>query len=281
MNLPRRKFLQLTGTAVAGSLAALHPRVVQAAQELPGQPIVYGGSDLNDWAVVLGDGIWAAAGEAPVDAGDIETTHTGDYSELRANLSSRQIEAHNITHQSVIDANAVNYIHVLEYEFRLPYIPTKEYSGGLNAQTLEGGLGLWDGATTRIKYGIGFQWGLNPFSGFGDLRTWTGLSDHGWQLVGHLEPDLEWHRLRIIADYLHDTVALAIDDRNLPACIGKCPAPAGWGTEVSVGPSAEIISIWPGESGRGALHIAHVRNWAWVWEPSLNQRLFLPAAARN
>lgn len=279
MQLARRRFLQLAATA-AGALSAAHPLVVQAAQELPGQAIAYAGSDLNDWAVVVGDGVWSAGDEAPVDAADIATVHCGEWSELRANLSGRRVEAHNITHQSVLDPGAMNYVHTVEYDFRIPYIPTKEYAGNLNAQTMEGGLGLWDGATTRIKYGIGFQWGLNPYAGFGELRAWTGLLAAGWQPVGRLEPDTAWHHLRIVADFCADTALLAIDGQPLAAVIGKCPAPAGWGSEVAVGPSAEIISIYPGEEGRGALHVGQVRNWAWVWDPQQASRVFLPAIQR-
>lgn len=276
----RRRFLQLAATAAAGALAAAHPLVAQAAQEIPGQAIAYAGSDLDDWAVVVGDGVWAAHGEAPVNVADIATVHLGDWSELRANLSGRRVEAHNITHQSVLDRNAPNYTHIVEYDFRVPYVPTKEYVGNLNAQTMEGGLGLWDGATTRVKYGIGFQWGLNPWSGFGELRAWTGLLAAGWQPAGYLEPDTEWHHLRIVANFRGDSGLLEVDGKALANGIGKCPAPSGWGSEVSVGPSAEIISIYPGEEGRGALHVGQVRNWAWVWEPQQDSRVFLPAIQR-
>ena len=279
MNLKRRSFIKLASTAVVGSLAAAHPLVVQAAAELPTQSVAYAGSDLDAWSIVVGDGVWNAADEAPVSDTDIETVHLGDYSEIRANIGVRHVEAHNITHQSVTDLNAMQYVHVLEYEFRLPYLPATEYTG-LNAQTIEGGLGLWDGAGTRTKYGIGFQWGLNPYSGFGDVRTWTGRLGQGWQTVSYLEPDLAWHRLRIVADFLNDISSLTIDGQTLASCIGKCPAPDGWGDEVAVGPSAEVISIYPGEEGRGALHMGQFRNWAWVWEPQLNHRLFLPTIQR-
>lgn len=280
MQLARRRFLQLAATAAAGAFSAAHPLVVQAAQELPGQMIAYAGTDLNDWSVVLGDGIWAASNEAPVNAADIATTHLGDWSELRANVSGRRVEAHNITHQSVLDPCAMDYVHVVEYDFRIPYVPTKEYAGDLNAQTMEGGLGLWDGHTTRIKYGIGFQWGLNPYAGLGELRAWTGLLAAGWQPAGHLEPDTQWHHLRIVADFRADTALLAIDGQPLSTVIGKCPAPSGWGSEVAVGPSAEIISIYPGEEGRGALHVGQVRNWVWHWEPQATRRVFLPTILR-
>lgn len=280
MQFARRRFLQLAGTAIAGALSAAHPLVVQAAQDIPGQAIAYAGTDLDDWAVVVGDGIWVADGELPVSRADIATVNLGDFSELRANLAGRRVEAHNITHQSVIDANAPQYVHTIEYDFRVPYVPTKDYAGNLNAQTMEGGIGLWDGKTTRLKYGVGFQWGLNPYSGFGDLRCWTGTYGEGWQLAGHLEPDTEWHHLRIVADFMSDSASLSIDGRLFSSVIGKCPAPAGWGEEVSVGPSAEIISIYPGESGRGALHVGQVRNWVWYWEPRTTSRLYLPSVVR-
>ena len=125
MSIARRRFLQLTGTALAGAFAAAHPLVVQAAQETPGQTIAYAGTDLAEWAVAVGDGVWAAAGEAPVAAGDIATVHLGDCSELRANVSGRRVEAHNITHQSVVDARATHYVHTVEYDFRIPYVPNK------------------------------------------------------------------------------------------------------------------------------------------------------------
>jgi len=280
MQIGRRRFLQLAGSAAAGALAAAHPLVVQAAQEIPGQAIAYAGSDLGDWAVVVGDGVWAAHGEAPVSAADIATVHLGDCSELRANVSGRRVEAHNITHQSILDPDALSYIHTVEYDFRIPYIPSKDYVGNRNAQTMEGGLGLWDGRTTRIKYGVGFQWGLNPYSGFGEVRAWTGMLGAGWQPAGYLEPDTDWHHLRIVADFRADSALLTVDGQPLSTIIGKCPPPDGWGDEVAVGPSAEVISIYPGEEGRGALHVGQVRNWVWHWEPQGASRIFLPLIQR-
>ncbi|MBK8046237.1 MAG: hypothetical protein IPK16_03365 [Anaerolineales bacterium] len=282
MNKLRRQFLRsmALGAAAAGSLAALHPTVVEAAGELDGQPIAYGGTNLDGWSTVVGDGLYVAPGEAPVDSADLATRHNDDYSELQANVTQRRVEAHNITHQSVIDTQAMAYLHRLEYEFRVPYIPTQAYPDGLNAQTIEGGLGLWDGQTTRQKYGIGFQWGLNPWSGFGDLRVWTGSSASGWVKIARLEPDTEWHKLRIIANYRDQIASLTLDGKVLPACIGVCPAPAGWGTEVSIGPSAEIISIYPGPTGRGGKHLGQFRNWVWVWEPLSTATIFLPSVQR-
>lgn len=78
---PAAVFSNSPATAAAGAFSAAHPLVVQAAQELPGQIVAYAGTDLNDWSVVLGDGIWAASNEAPVNDADITTDHLGDWSE--------------------------------------------------------------------------------------------------------------------------------------------------------------------------------------------------------
>ena len=280
MKTERRRFLKLAGTTAAGALALAHPLVVQAASTLPDQPIAYAGTNLEGWSVCVGDGVFAAPGEAGVSDADITTVHNPEYTELRANVNMRRVEAHNITHQSVRDANVLAYAHLLEYEFRLPYMPSREYPDGCNAQTLEGGLGFWDGATTRTKYGVGFQWGLNPWDRFGELRVWTGINNQGWLTVGTLTPDTEWHRLRILCDIANDTASLSIDGVAYPAMIGKDPAPAGWGNEVCAGPSAEIISIYPGDSGRGGLHYAHFRNWVWYWQPVAQNHIFLPNVQR-
>ena len=266
--------------AAAGSLAALHPTVVQAAAELDGQPIAYGGTNLDGWKTGVGDGLYVAPGESPVALTDLASDHYEEYTELSANITQRRIEAHNITGQGIVDTAAMEYIHRFEYEFRVPYIPTQAYEGGLNAQTIEGGLGLWDGQKTRQKYGIGFQWGLNPWSGFGDLRIWTGLLRRGWVKVDQIEPDTAWHSLRIIANYRDLIASLTIDGKAMPACISICPAPEGWGNEVSIGPSAEIISIYPGPTGRGGKHLGQFRNWVWVWEPLRTATIFLPSVQR-
>jgi hypothetical protein len=54
-----------------------------------------GGTNLVDWAVALGDSTYSAPEEPAVTAADIDTVHTNDYSELRADMSRRRIMAHN------------------------------------------------------------------------------------------------------------------------------------------------------------------------------------------
>ncbi len=270
----RRHFLKLATTAAAGWVGCTLAET-QAASLLQTGPREYRGSSLSGWVTTLGDGNYAAPGEPPVDSSDIETRHYGDYSELRANIHRRRIGAHNITYKQIADPNALNFVHTCEYRFRLPYMPSTSNTD-LNPQTIEGGVSIWDGAITRLKHEVLFQWILNPWWKFGDIQSWTGTTGHLWQTVGYLAPDTNWHQVRIVADFQQETSSLAIDGVHYPSCLGKSTAPAEWGSEIAAGIQAEIISLYPGESANGTLHMAHFKDWAWVWEPQNVCRTYLP-----
>lgn len=235
---------------------------------------LYEGTDLTDWTLTVGDGIYAAPGEAPVTKADIETIHYTTHSELRANLERRPIMAHNLMYKKIIDPVARDHIHFCTYEFRLPFLPTKGDSD-YNAQTLEGGLSLWDGATSRINYNAAFQWALNPYRAPGTLRVWTSVNSGSWQPAGFLPVDTEWHQVHLMLDPAYKVGSLTIDGQAYLATISMNPGPAGWGQDVSATLAAEIISIYPGTVS-GALHMAEFRNWRWAWTPNTQARTFLP-----
>jgi hypothetical protein len=269
-HLSRRQLLLGMMASVGVATLALLPRVVGAKPAT-----LYEGADLSAWSMLLGDGIYAAPGEAPVTMTDIETIHASTHSELRANLQGRSIMAHNLMIKKITDAAALEHIHFCTYEFRLPFLPTQGNSE-LNAQTLEGGVVLWEGAVARLKHNVGFQWGLNPSQGFGVLRVWTSADNGSWQEIGLLPVDQAWHRVQLMLDYPYRIGSLRIDDVSYQAALAITPGPTTWGSDISVTMSAEIISIYPGSGVAGALHIAEFRNWRWEWIPSAQAHTFFP-----
>ena len=270
----RRNFLQGMGASAVGSLALLQwveEKSAQAATE----EIVLQGSDLTEWEVALGDGLYCAAGQAPVSTDDIGVAHFGDYSQLSANRWQRGIMAHNITYKRQINPAALNFVHRCELEFRLPFVPTTS-GGELNAQTVELSFFIWDGAGSQIDYGLALQWILNPWmSSFGDLRAWmppgTNTAEGGWQSVGTLPVDTAWHRVQMVFDYQTQMTAVTIDGNHFLSTFSGTAKPATWGTETAARFSAEIISIYPGENASAPKHVAEVRNWRWQWLPATNQ----------
>jgi hypothetical protein len=269
--ISRRDFLKLGSSALASSLFI---RDRSGGAELPAQAKTYKGSNLAGWDFILGDSIYPEDGSVTWD--DIKTVHQPGYSELRANIHRRRIMAHNITFKRILDPQARKYVHTCSYEFRLPFIPQPDTNSTLNAETLEGALFVWDGATTRRDYGIGFQWALNPFvlQEFGNIRTWTDIPDPEnqkpgtWVKIGKIKPDLEWHRLMMIVDYRRKTTALLIDNKHYLCYLTRIKRP-GWGPEVAARFQAEIVSIYPEPAGMHAMHKAQFRNWVWKWEPSI------------
>ena len=224
----------------------------------------YRGVNFAGWNIVVGDGIYAALGELPVSLKDIQTVHYSTYSELCANVRRRRIMAHNITFKRIKDKFAFQYVHLCRLKFRLPYVPSTNNSD-MNAQTLEGALFVWDGRSTRLDYGLGFQWLLNPWmSNFGEVRSWRGGE---WEGVGYLKPDTEWHELRIVVDFYRETTSLQIDSIRYPSYFAATSRPQTWGTEIAARLQAEIISVYPEPSGIRAIHKAEFRDWIWTWKP--------------
>lgn len=258
--LTRRNFIKtMMGAAVGGGVAAaniLPATTVEAAQ-------YHSGADLSDWYVAIGDGLWAADGQAWPTVNDIATHNYGAYSELVSNVHSRGVMAHNITYKRIIDTSAFNFVHLCRYKFRLPEIPTPS-NWQYNAQTLEGGFFIWDGGNTQLDYGLAFQWILNPWmSSFGDLYTWDGANGQ-WLYAGHLPVDTEWHDVQMAFDHTSQTTALIIDGVQIPSLFTGTPK-YGWGTETAARLQAEIINVWPGQNQSVPHHKAEFKDWEWQW----------------
>lgn len=258
----RRNFFKLASVGAASSLA-LHKWVV--AEAATGVQTTYGAGDLADWEIALGDGLYAAPGQEPVTSADVGLSHYQSHSELQANTQMRGVMAHNITFKRLIDAAALASVHYCQYEFRLPYIPmTNGWPN--NAQTLEASLFVWDGAQSRLDYGMAFQWVLNPWlSSFGTLRIWTDVSGGEWQTIGYLAPDTNWHKLEMVVDYQQRTTALHIDGMQLLSWFATTVKPATWDNQVAARLGAEIISVYPGNNSTAPMHVAEFRNWSWTW----------------
>ena len=252
---------------LSGTPAAAPPTGAAKAQS--GKTHTLSGKNLKGWETVVGDAVYTAPGESKIDAKDIETVHAKDHSELRANVKKRRIMTHNITFKKITADHALDCTHTCGYEFKLVEVPSKT-QGDLNAQTVEGGLFIWDGRKTRLDYGAAFQWVLNPWSeDFGAVQTWTGgKGEKGgkWVSAGKLKPDTEWHRLEIEFDFGGKKSSLEIDGKKLKCSFSGTEKPKDWGKTVDARLQAEIVSVYPGEKSKGSLHKALFRNWSWEWK---------------
>jgi hypothetical protein len=275
----RRDFLKTSLASLAGGLAVAP--VGSLITHLAGTtPREYRGGNLADWEVVVGDGIYAASGEPPVSLEDIESQHLDGLTLLRANIRYRRIMAHNITFKRIQDDWAFEFAHTAGFRFRLPYLPTPDRLD-LNAQSLEGCLFVWDGGHTRLDYGAGFQWLLNPWDArFGQVNRWSDTNGGEWVPTGYLPPDTEWHSLAIMVDYPTRMTAMWIDDRFYPVGFAATQKPDYWGSQTEARLAAEIISIYPEPGGLGSLHQAEFKDWFWSWEPSRPLRQFLPLSLK-
>jgi hypothetical protein len=264
----RRDFLKLGGALVAGGLAS--PKSLPVQAESLKAPGPYQGTNLAGWAVKLGDALYNAPGEPPVDITDIKTVHLSGYSEVRANVKRRVIKAHNITYKVITDPNALKYIHTCSTSFRLPYLPVQDSSATLNGQTVEGGIFVWDGPNTRLDYGMAFQWLVNPWGDTkgpsGSLRLWNGGD---WVRVGKMTVDTNWHTLKMVVDFKRKSTLLMIDNKYLLSRFSKTPKDATWGDTVDARFQLEAISIDPRpDNVIKAMHRVQYKNWKWVWEPA-------------
>jgi len=268
----RKKFLQLAAMALIGNILPFRQKQTNVLVVRD-----YNGTNLSGWEINVGDGIWNPPEEEPINLNDIETVHESLYSELRANILRRRIMAHNITVKKVWDNDIFTFVHTSGYKFRMPYIPVQS-NWDLNAQTLEGGLFLWDGTNTKLAYGIGFEWVLNPWDisggNFGDIRAWT--SEGQWVNVGHITPDMAWHTVTMKVDFRKKETTLAIDGKFYTSYFAGTSKPNNWAAQNVAILQAEIISIWPGDSDIHALHKAQFSDWWWHWEPYLNHYNYLP-----
>ncbi|MFI7597531.1 hypothetical protein [Actinoplanes sp. NPDC049681] len=255
----RRRFLttlaagMALGTVVSTGLAA--PALATVATE--------SGTDLTGWTTVVGDGVYAAAGQAPVSSADIAVENDGADSRLRANVLNRGVMAHVISFKRVTDESMMKTVHRAGFSFQLPYVPSTA-GGSRNAQTVEGGLFVWDGVDTRVDHGTAFQWVLNPWQpNFGQILVWTSADGGSWAPGGYLEPDTAWHDVSFMVDPVKQKVQLIIDGVNLKAPYSQTPKD-GWGTDVSARLQVEAISVFPGANATWApQHEVLVRDWRW------------------
>ncbi|GAA2507763.1 hypothetical protein Ahu01nite_059380 [Winogradskya humida] len=213
--------------------------------------------DLSGFTTVVGDGVYAATGQDPVTDADIALENYGTYSRLRANVLNRGVMAHGISYASRSGSRMMRVTHRAGFSFRLPYLPSQA-GGDLNAQTVEGGLFVWDGG---LDHGTAFQWVLNPWvDTFGQVMAWTGDS---WTPAGYLRPDTAWHTVNFTVDPVRLRVRLAVDGHRLPAPYSRTPK-TGWGSVVTARLQAEAISLWPGENATWApQHEVDLRDWTW------------------
>jgi hypothetical protein len=266
VRMGRRQFLTMGGSAAVATGLSLGGQFQPAAAVVDSTPSsLLSGTDLSGWETELGDGLYTAPGQAPVNVADIATIHSGSLSTLRANVARRGVMAHNITFKRQIDATCFGTVHVVQYAFRLPYMPATN-AWPDNAQTVEGGFFVWDGPSTRLDYGLAFQWILNPWMPtFGAIRTWTGSR---WSNTGFLTVDTNWHTVTMTFDPHHSSTAMSIDSTPIPAALTTTPKD-GWGTEIAARLQAEMISLWPGSRQTAPSHRLEVRDWTWARYPYL------------
>ncbi|MBN2007448.1 MAG: hypothetical protein JXA21_29150 [Anaerolineae bacterium] len=269
-SINRRNFLHMAGIGLARGLLGNTSYTPYNVTLSPGTR-TYQGVNLTGWTVIVGDA--ARPGQAAVTTADIQTVQFTEYSEVHANIQARpEVMVHNLSFHKVFDDRAFDFVHICEYKFRLPYLPSTGNTD-YNGQTVEGCLALWNG-TTRQNYTVGFQWIVNPYWMTGALQCWT---TDKWQPVGEMALDTEWHTVKMIIDCQRETTGLQIDSGCYPSSFTETTGPADWGTEIATWISAEAISIDPGEDFTGGMpHKAQFKDWTWTWEPANTSCIFLP-----
>ncbi len=263
----RRTFLGVMGatTLSAATLSMDHALAQETTRAL--SPMSLSGTDLAGWETVVGDGIYARPGVAAVAIGDMATIDYGTHSALLANVNQRPIMAHNIAFNRLIDDTLFDYIHDCSYEFRMPNLDTPT-NPGVKAQTVEGGLFVWDGGATRRDYGLGFQWVLNPWDPkFGSIQTWS-MSNAAWRTTGFIEPDNAWHTFEASIDHNRNRATLLLDGQEISSAYTRRQKPDYWGTETAARLQVEAISLDPGSAASAPTHTVDVRNWTWNCTPA-------------
>jgi hypothetical protein len=235
----------------------------------------YQGVNLSEWNVVVGDAVSPCQPQVVLE--DIETAHFTDYSEVRANVRAQEdMMAHNITFKRFFDDHVLDFVHICEYKFRMPYTPDTS-NADFNGQTIEGHIGLWDGQTSKRLHSVAYQWIVNPHWIIGTMQCWT---PRGWQPIGTIPIDTQWHTIRMVIDPLRETTSLQIDGNYFPSCFVKEPKP-NFGADVSAVFAAEAVSIDPGPQCTGGMpHKAEFKDWTWIWEPAGTYCVSLPLLAR-
>ncbi|MEV8509466.1 hypothetical protein AB0368_32185 [Actinoplanes sp. NPDC051475] len=265
----QRRFLSLLGTAVAAGMAAT-VGLASPAMASPAET-VGAGSDLSGWETVVGGGTFAAAGQASVTSADVAAENRRSYTSLRSNVGHRGVMADALAYKRMTGATMMNVVHRAGYSFQLPSVPSTA-GGSRNAQTVEGGLFVWDGAKSKVDNGTAFQWVLNPWvSNFGQLRVWSSANGGSWVPAGYLKPDTAWHTVTFQVNPVAQKVELTVDGGVLPATYTKMPK-ASWGTDVSARLQVEAISLWPGSAATSAPeHEVWIKDWNWTQEVVLTE----------
>ena len=279
----RRHFFHLAIPLTSLCLLGVGRRVSSADPAKQVQhPITYSGNDLSGWEVVVGDGVAVCDGEAPVALSDIETTHHSEYSELVANVVPRAAMVHNISFKRFIDLRAFQYSHRCGFKFRVPYETKPDINEPFNGETVEGGIFIWDGANTRLDYGIAFQWVINPWSEQpGLIRVWNGNQWISTEKI--LSVDMEWHEVNMNINFHQESASLSIDGEQYPAALTQTEKPNDWGPEIAARLQAEIISVSvPPETSKEdcatITHRAEFKDWFWTWYSTTS---FLPSIMNN
>lgn len=222
----------------------------------------YKASDLSGWETVVGDALYTASGEEPVSTADIDTLNFQERSLLRTNIRRRRIMSHNITFKRIIDKNAFDYIHTYRIKFRLPDPPAQDNTKP-NGETVEMGIFVWDGANTRLDYGVAYQWKINPWNEeFGTMQYWDKTK---WVPAGKVTPDTAWHEIQFVINFKEKTTEVKIDGVVFPSLFSATPKASDWGTEIAARIQAEIVSVWPEPDGVRMMHTLEVKDWDWTW----------------
>ncbi|MEV4641322.1 hypothetical protein AB0J80_28665 [Actinoplanes sp. NPDC049548] len=257
-----RRLLSLVGTAVAAGVAA----AAGLAQPAMASTLVTvgTGADLSGWQTVLGGSTFAATGQAPVTSADVASENRTAYTSLQSNVARRGVMADALSYKRMSGERMMTSVHRASYSFQLPAVPSMA-GGSLNAQTVEGGLFVWDGANTRLDHGTAFQWVLNPWlPNFGQLRVWSDADGGAWIPAGYLKPDTAWHSVTFQVDPMRQQVEINLDGGVVPAPYTRTPK-VGWGTDVSARLQVEAISLWPGSAATSApTHEVLVKDWSWT-----------------
>ncbi|MFI7602149.1 hypothetical protein [Actinoplanes sp. NPDC049681] len=257
-----RRLLSLVGSAVAAGVAAT---VGLASPAMASTAVTIGsGADLSGWQTILGGSTFAATGQEPVTGTDVSADDRRSYTSLQSNVGRRGVMADALSYTRSTGASMMNAIHKAGYSFQLPSVPSTA-GGALNAQTVEGGMFVWDGANTRLDNGAAFQWVLNPWlPNFGQIRVWSDTNGGTWIPAGYLKPDTAWHSVTFQVNPMQQQVEVTLDGSVVAAPYTKLPK-ASWGSDVSARLQVEAISLWPGSAATSApAHEVLVKDWSWT-----------------
>lgn len=264
--MQRREFLKksaaVAGLAAAGGLAL--PATASAAQDAP-RFVMREGSDLAGWNTVLGDGVGSPREGHRARRSDVDRIDHGTHSELVGNANRRPVMAHAIAFTRLWNMPSFANKHHGTAHFRIPVVPTMQNWDRFAIQTVEVGVFVWDGPSTRLDYGVAMQWVLNPWiPEFGDLRAWT-QNENGpeWVTVGHLEPDTEWHEVDMSYRPDGHGTELRVDGTDYEVEETFTVKHDHWGRTIDGRFQLEVVSCWPGEHDEIAPARAEFRDWSW------------------